>query len=374
MGPPVYVCDFDDAITRVGLAGEDSPKNTVDLDGEIDFKSGKIDSRIQPYSRGIFQPPGLFQSSVPTDLERMYQYIEALCTLDDDADKAFDYGCLSFLFTRTPYHEGERLMGTTQTMFEYLRTPSILPLLSTQAIMYATGRPQGIAVDSRNSTTHVAAFVDGLPASVSPVLDLGSLGLTQMLAKALEGRIPEATMNSVIENPGIRNDVKLICETYQLCVAPDVKLWRDLGRVGEETSSGRKTYRLADGQTIDAGNEMFEVPEALFSPELAQVSGEGLDKMICNVVESCSHDKNELLRNVVIAGENANFDGMAERIQAEIKAKTGITSSVTKVSSAAQRAWQGGSIIACMSIFSHMAASIDEYEEFGSSLVERKGW
>ncbi|KAJ2774706.1 Actin-2, muscle-specific [Coemansia nantahalensis] len=140
-------------------------------------------------------------------------------------------------------------------------------------------------------------------------------------------------------------------------------------------TSIEKSYTLPDGQVITIGDECFGCPEALFKPADLGVEAAGIHKMVYNSIMKCDAGiRNELYGNIVLAGGNTAFPGIADRMQKEMTAL--VPSSVkVKIIAPPERkytAWIGGSIIASLSTFQNMWVSKEEYNESGPGVVLSK--
>jgi len=82
----------------------------------------------------------------------------------------------------------------------------------------------------------------------------------------------------------------------------------------------------------------------------------------------------DLLNNIVLGGGNTMFEGMAERIEKEIRTLNTTSMQVQVIAPPERRysAWIGGSVLASLSTFPQMCISKAEYEEFGPILVRAK--
>ena len=73
-----------------------------------------------------------------------------------------------------------------------------------------------------------------------------------------------------------------------LCyVANDIEEERKLAL---ETTVLVEKYRLPDGRVIKVGRERFEAPEALFTPGLIDVEGDGMADMVYNMIQKADMD------------------------------------------------------------------------------------
>lgn len=146
---------------------------------------------------------------------------------------------------------------------------------------------------------------------------------------------------------------------------------------GPHAHGGARVFVNIDGQTITVGNERFRCPEVLFQPALLGRTDDGIHMMIHNSINKGDSDiRHMLYGNIVLSGGNTMFEGLAERLQAElVKLGKSSYSSVIKVVAPGERkysVWIGGSVLASLSTFHTMWITKEEYDESGPSIVHRK--
>ena len=89
----------------------------------------------------------------------------------------------------------------------------------------------------------------------------------------------------------------------------------------------------------------------------------------------CSLDiRKDLYGNIVLSGGTTMFEGIAERMEKEIKALAPASMKIKIVAPPERKysVWIGGSILASLSTFQQMWISKEEYDEFGPAIVHRK--
>merc|ERR1719330_806575 len=117
-------------------------------------------------------------------------------------------------------------------------------------------------------------------------------------------------------------------------------------------------YTLPDGNVITIGKE-----------------DEGVHKLVLNSIMKCDVDiRKDLWKNVVMSGGSTMFNGIADRLQKELKELAPATMDVKIVAPPERKysVWIGGSILASLSTFEEMWVKKDEYDESGPSIVHRK--
>mmetsp|Transcript_2087 Transcript_2087/g.1958 ORF Transcript_2087/g.1958 Transcript_2087/m.1958 type:complete len:151 (-) Transcript_2087:185-637(-) len=143
-----------------------------------------------------------------------------------------------------------------------------------------------------------------------------------------------------------------------------------------ETNQYETNYELPDGNVITFGNARFRCPEALFNP--IQMTGKemhSIQDLTFTSIQECDVDvRRDLYENIILSGGSTMFDGLAERLQAEVTARAPKAISVKVISSPDRRyaVWLGGSTLSSLSTFASMWITKDDYNEHGAQIVHRK--
>ena len=81
----------------------------------------------------------------------------------------------------------------------------------------------------------------------------------------------------------------------------------------------KKEYNLPDGNIIEIGNEIYEIPESIFCPEILNIQSETLPKMIVDSIDKCEiSTRKELLNNIILGGGNTYIKGFEQILKSEI--------------------------------------------------------
>jgi len=375
VGPEVkaMVIDNGSGMCKAGFSGEQHPRSVFpEIIGKLKHPYvltgiGQKDVYIGEEAqqrRGILNMNYPIEHGIVKDLEGMQQIWYHTIYNELRVDPA-EYG--AFL-TEAPLNPKKNREEMTKIFFETFKTPNFYVSIQAVLSLYAAGRTTGIVVDSGDGVTHTVPIYEGysIPHAVLKMM-LAGRDLTEYLLKILQERGWNFTTTAEQE---IVREIK-----EKLCfVVPDFNSAMSTSYISNVYD---KPYTLPDGQVLTIGNERFRCPELLFQPGLEGKEYAGMHKLTFDSIQKCDIDiKKDLYANVILSGGSTMFDGLDERLKAEIiKLAPKDMESVVSILAMPERkysVWIGGSIISSLSTFKTMWITKQEYDEAGVQIVHRK--
>jgi len=258
------------------------------------------------------------------------------------------------------------------SMFETYSAPYIGTAPGPVMALYASGRSHGCVLNVGGGLTQCIPIIDGYPVlaidrpmAVQETLNFGARDVTRYLGRTL---MPHrgAWLHSMAEEEIMQNVLETIC-----FVPTTAEVFDEYEHNPVESQS---TYTMPDGLELQIGHERFKAGEAMFRPELGLCS-QSISQLVHQVISKTdSGVKSDLLSNIVLAGSLSLMEGFNTRLSHDMSVLS--QSPDVRVIAKPERKyleWIGASINATLSSFSENWITAAEYEEFGPSIVDRKG-
>jgi actin-related protein len=343
-----FIIDIGSSNTRIGYAGESTPKViSSTYTNEIKKK------QVCAIEQGVISDWNLW--------EQFVQHI--VSSLSSPVSSLF--------LTESPLNSNSNRDKAAQLMFEKLSIEQLC-LENTAVVSLASiGKTTGVVVDSGSGdTTIVPVFESFALDKSSQKLEICGASITTMLSRLLKDR-----GNSTLDSNTVQ-DIKEKVGSVALTFAQ------------EYTESDIIDYKLPDGNTIQIGSERFSCTEILFNPQIsgksfAKFFGSGSDvelnsfsdlphEIWRSILHSDSSIRDELYNCIMLAGGNTLFPGLQERLYKGLKSIVPEDMNVDVVAHPDRQhaAWIGSSIFASSSEAQWITR--DQYNEQGSTLFHRE--
>ncbi|XP_038651295.1 actin, clone 302-like [Scyliorhinus canicula] len=261
----------------------------------------------------------------------------------------------------TSFFNRERM---AEIMFEGFSVPAMFLAIPATLALYTSGRTRGVVLDSGYGITDAVPIYEGyyLPDAVQRLNVAGS-DITETLWRLI------LTNGHTFSEKMEREIVQEIKEKLSY-IALDPKL--ESKKPAEEL---QHEYQLPDGTRIMLKNELFGAPELLFTPDSLGLKETGVHKLMLNSITKCEQQLHkELFSNMLLCGGSTLFPGMEERLLKDIKLHTpsGVQVKVIAPPERNYSVWVGASILTSLASFKHMWITLNDYNDFGPSVVNKR--
>ena len=128
---------------------------------------------------------------------------------------------------------------------------------------------------------------------------------------------------------------------------------------------------MPDGNTVHLGNEIYEIPESIFNPNIIEIQSENLPQTIINSINKCDiSTRKELFNNIILGGGNTFIKGFEIRLKIEIDEIKKRNCGLINLKERNYSAWIGASGISSLSNFSSKWISRNDYSKYEGKLFE----
>ena len=224
--------------------------------------------------------------------------------------------------------------------------------------LYSTSKTSGLIINSGEISTEIVPIYEGY--IISDCINSFPIGGYELTKKFMEKYKNEFEINNVCNKYYMGQKIKeKFCE-----ILPNHKDYED---IMNKNDLNKKEYILPDGNIIKIGNEIYEIPESIFSPDILNIKSNSLPKIIVDSIDKCEiSTRKELLNNIILGGGNTCIKGFESRLKAEInnikKRNCGIISLEERNCSA----WIGASRISTVGNFDgHWISRTDYFNKRG---------
>ena len=106
-------------------------------------------------------------------------------------------------------------------------------------------------------------------------------------------------------------------------------------------------YNLPDGNIIELGKEIFEIPELIFNPDDSfNIQSPNMPEIIVDTINKCEiSTRKELYNNIILGGGNTCIKGFDQRLKTEINNIKKKNCGIISLEERGYSAWIGASRI-----------------------------
>ena len=327
MATPI-VLDIGTAFTKVGFAGEESPKWI-------------IPTIIAPH-KNVFREKAPILGSIVNDWDAVENFLKNLF----DEILKIDPTQHPIVFLEPQLMSQEDKDRMEAIFINKIGIPGVV--FSNQALMvlFAYGLTSGCVVDLGHGFSHIVPIYKGqIISDAIARLEIGGLELDKYLLRLLmqDGyiKLAPATQKE-------RDAITQFKENYCF-IAFDLE-----GEVEQFQKFPElvKKFKSPNGKEVLIGITRFLAPECLFQPDVAGKEELGIDEALVNSILMCPREmRRELFNNIVLTGGSSMIPGLAERLHNEVKfiIPESVSVRIHSRENRALSAWIGGSIFASVS-------------------------
>ncbi|ELP90178.1 actin, putative [Entamoeba invadens IP1] len=368
-GLTTFVFDNGSLYTKAGYAGEESPiavfptvvgnykkANTIELKNSYvgDEAVAKLPWKLlrHPVNHGLIKN---FE-----DMTKVWHhsFYSELRNIPNDSNVILTEPLMNYKTIREK---------SAQVFFEEFNVNGFYIGTTNGFSMYTTCRATITEVEMGDGVISFVSFNEGYPLPNSAkVINIGGEEITDFI------------FNSVMAN-----NEPFKTTHFDRIIARDIKehMCYFASNFNEEIEKSstqvEKVYMLPDGERLIIGKERFLAPEALLQPSTIGSEELGIHQNIYNSIMKCGADiRQSLFMNLVITGGSSMFDNLSIRISKEMSTLVpqNYKTKVIENTDIAQKysAWIGASIIGSTSLFDNEKVSKSEYDEFGTSVINKK--
>lgn len=363
------VIDNGSKFIKAGFSGEESPRSIFPTVVGRPKDNSKKDSYVGDEAkirRGILEDKNIgypVQRGIISNFDEMekiwhHTFYNELRVAPEDQP---------VLLAESPLNPKANREKIAQIMFEVFNAPALYLANQAALSLCAAGlRSTGVVLESGDGVTHAVPVYEyhALPHATTR-LDVAGRDLTDYLAQLLTARGHSFTTTA--ERDIVRDMKEKLCY-----VALDFE--DELDTAATSAAELEKSYALPEDRAVTLTNERFRCPEALFQPSLLGAESGGIHKLTFDAIMNCDVDiRKALYSNVILAGGNTTFPGIADRLRKELAALAPQSIKVHVVANPGDKfdAWLGGSILAAQPTFEEMLVFKQEYDEEGPAVVHR---
>jgi actin-related protein len=323
------------------------------------------------------------------------------------------------ILTEKSHNPASNRMKMGEVLFETMKVPSLFIAKDAALACYACGRTTGMVIDCGASGTSISPVVDGWVESRGlnrtniggRYMDAYAMHLIREKHRPVANGTPAhslhllrmtganafaAAKSKQLQHPTY--DAFMSLEMARLMKESISRVAMSSLRKEQPESLSTSPFELPDGSILNLGIEKYHCPEMFFDPasfgfdegkdleplnlKSSNISNltQSVPKLVSDSIFKCDTDLQANLHgNMIVVGGAASYGGLPQRLRKEVEmivresvphAVGGVLSPLNNERSVA--AWLGGSILGSMGSMNDIFVTKKEYDEVGTSIIEKK--
>ena len=272
-----------------------------------------------------------------------------------------------FLLTEAPRNPKQNREKMIALMFEQFHVKNTYVALQAVMSLYAAGRTTGLVCDAGDGVSHTIPVFEGycIPHAIEK-MEIAGRVITDWMQKLLLGCGESFTSSAELEIvKDIKEKTAYVAQNYE----------SELSNC-ENSAEKDMQFTLPDKRVITVpGAVRIKCPELLFKPELNGKSCKSLHALTAASIQASDIDvRKDLCKNIIMSGGTTMYEGIADRLKAEVEGLMPAGAEIRIVASADRKyaVWKGASTLASLSTFASSWISEEDYNEHGAAVVHRK--
>lgn len=410
------VVDIGSNTTRVGFAGEDTPRadipsvvgivenKVIDGEGKENLeKKYYLDTTYINAVRGNMELKTFLQDGMIDDFDLFEKMMDHIYSQHIHVKTAEEN---PVLMSEASWNVRSKREKICEIMFEKYKVPAFFLVKNSMLAAFGNGRSTGLVLDVGAAHASAVPIQDGYVLQQAIVREpIGGDYITNLCKGYFEHRKIDIVPPYLVASKQQFKEDETPKWTPKQNIPPLTESWKNyaIKRVIQDYQSSvlqvstdspydkstASTYPIVhhefpNGLNFESSSERFLIPEKLFNPH---ETGDGIPdttntldmaQLVTTSVGMCDIDlRAALYGTLIVTGGSSLITGFTDRLQMELSSKIppSMRLKLYHTSQAAERrfgAWIGGSILASLGTFQQMWISQSEYRECGKAQVDRK--
>ena len=287
------------------------------------------------------------------DYEKIFEYIFKEKLQIEEVN--YNILLIDSIFTSTKEHE-----TIAQILFEKFKIYNLHFEPQSVMSLYSTSKSSGLVVNSGEMFTEIVPIYEGY--IISDCINRYPIGGYHLTKKFMEKYKNEFDLYNVCNHYYMGQKIK---EKFSQ-IFPSRKEYED---IINKNDMNKQEYNLPDGNIIEIGKEIYEIPELIFSPEILNIQSQNLPEIIVDSLNKCGISiRKELFNNIILGGGNTCIKGFDQRLKSEINNIKKKNCGIISLEERGYSAWIGASRISTWGSFDSQWITRTDF--FNKGLIE----